>query len=64
MLYRTAQKKGCRTGKYEQVEEAVLKWFYTMREKNENISQEMMMLKSEELANKLGHHEFKATRDG
>ena len=46
------------------MEEAVLKWFYTMREKNENISQEMMMLKSEELANKLGHHEFKATRDG
>ena len=33
-----------------------------MREQNGNISQEIMMLKSEELANKLGHHEFEATR--
>ena len=41
------------------MEEALLKWFYTMREKNGNISQEIMMLKSEELANKLGHHELK-----
>ena len=55
-------KKRCRAGKDEQVEEALIKWFHAVREKNANICQEFLLEKSEDLAKKLGHDDFKPSR--
>ena len=48
-------KKRCRSGKDEQVEQALVQWFRNVRDKNAPISQEILLVKSEDLAKKLGH---------
>ena len=49
-------------GKDKKVEEALVKWFKGVREKEARITQEMLMVKSEQLAKMLGHDQFKANR--
>ena len=51
-----------RVGKYPIVEDALMKWFDTVKETNANITNKILRVKAEELAKKLGHHEFKASR--
>ena len=53
--------KRYRVGKDAMVEDALVRWFETMPDKT-SISQEMLVVKSEELAREFGHDEFKASR--
>ena len=49
-------------GKDKQVEEALVKWFSRVRDQEARITQEMLLVKSEQLAKLLGHSNFKASR--
>ena len=49
-------------GKDKQVEEALVKWFSRVRDQEACITQEMLLVKSEQLAKLLGHSNFKASR--
>ena len=53
--------KRLRVGKDVMVENCLIKWFDTVREKNAILSHEMLREKAEDLAKKLGHDDFKAT---
>ena len=50
-----------RVGKDVMVEAALIKWFDTVREKNANLSHQILQMKAEDLAKKLGHDDLKAT---
>ena len=50
-----------RVGKDAMVEDSLIKWFDIVREKNANITHEILRAKAEDLAKKLGHDEFQAS---
>ena len=53
--------KRSRVGKDAMVEDSLIKWFDIVREKNANITHEILRAKAEDLAKKLGHDEFQAS---
>ena len=57
-----SDKKRIRMGKDKQVEEALVKWFKTVRDDNTRITQDMLRIKSEQLAKMLGRENFNASR--